>query len=229
MKLLILSDIHGNLDALDAIRKSYDELWVLGDIVNYGPEPGEALEAVRATASIVVQGNHDHAVGHCDDSRWSARFREVAEATRRFTSSQLSGSQKAYLRSLPVKVQVEREGVRFYLTHATPSDHHYGRIAADSDDWVAELERLDADVLLVGHSHMPFIRRIGGKVIVNPGSVGQPRSGDARASYAVWDDGEFILRKAHYPVETTIAKLKLLGFKETVEQELAATLRTGGS
>jgi putative phosphoesterase len=55
--------------------------------------------------------------------------------------------------------------------------------------WVAELERLDADVLLVGHSHVPFIRRIGGKVIVNPGSVGQPRSGDARASYAVWDDG----------------------------------------
>ena len=72
--------------AIHAIRKSYDELWVLGDIVNYGPEPREALEAVRATASIVVQGNHDHAVGHCDNSRWSARFREVAEATRRFTS-----------------------------------------------------------------------------------------------------------------------------------------------
>ena len=114
-----------------------------------------------ATASIVVQGNHDHAVGHCDDSRWSARFREVAEATRRFTSSQLSGAQKAYLRSLPVRVQVEREGVRFYLTHATPSDPHCGRIAPNLDDWVAELERLDADVLLVGHSHVLFIRRIG--------------------------------------------------------------------
>ena len=161
MKLLILSAIHGNLDALHAIRESYDELWVLGDIVNYGPEPREALEAVRATASIVVQGNHDHAVGHCDDSRWSARFREVAEATRRFTSSQLSGAQKAYLRSLPVRVQVEREGVRFYLTHATPSDPHYGRIAPNLDDWVAELERLDADVLLVGHSHVLFIRQIG--------------------------------------------------------------------
>ena len=126
-------------------------------------------------------------------------------------------------------MQAEREGARFYLTHATPSDPHYGRIAPNLDDWVAELERLDADVLLVGHSHVPFIRRIGGTVIVNPGSVGQPRSGDARASYAVWDDGEFILRKAQYPIETTIAKLKLLGFKETVEQELAATLRTGGS
>jgi predicted phosphodiesterase len=131
VKLLILSDIHGNLDALRAISEPYDELWVLGDVVNYGPQPRETLEAVRATASVVVQGNHDHAVGHCDDSRWSARFREVAEATRRFTSSQLSGAQKAYLRSLPVKVQAEREGVRFYLTHATPSDPHYGRIAPD--------------------------------------------------------------------------------------------------
>jgi putative phosphoesterase len=176
VKLLILSDIHGNLDALHAIREPCDELWVLGDIVNYGPPPRETPQAVRATASVVVQGNHDHAVGHCDDSRWSARFREVAEATRRFTSSQLSRSQKAYLRSLPVKLQVEREG----LTHATPCDHHYGRMAADSDDWVAELERLDADVLLVGHTHVPFIRRIGGKVIVNPGSVGQPRSAPAR-------------------------------------------------
>ena len=74
---------------------------------------------------------------------------------------------------------------------------------------------------------MPFIRRIGRKLIVNPGSVGQSRSGDARASYAVWDDGEFILRKAHYPVETTIAKLKLLCFKEPIEQELVFTLRTG--
>ena len=162
-------------------RISYDELWVLGDIVNYGPEPGKALETVRATASVVVQGNHDHAVGHCDDSRWSARFREVAEATRRFTSSQLSSSQKAYLRSLPLKAQVEREGVRFYLTHATPSDPHYGRIRGNWDDWVAELERIDADVLLVGHSHVPFIRRIEGKVIVNPGSVGQPRSGGTPA------------------------------------------------
>ena len=109
MKLLILSDIHSNLDALDAICEPYDELWVLGDIVNLGPQPKETLETVKAAASVVVQGNHDYAVGHCDDSRWSARFREVAEATRRFTSSQLSGPQKAWLRSLPVNAQVERK------------------------------------------------------------------------------------------------------------------------
>jgi protein phosphatase len=98
----------------------------------------------------------------------------------------------------------------------------------DSDEWTAKLKRIDANVLLVGHSHVPFIRRIGRKLSVNPGSAGQSRSGDGRASYAIWDDGAFTLGMAYYPVETTIAKLKLLGFKEPVEQELVATLRTGG-
>jgi predicted phosphodiesterase len=159
VKLLILSDIHGNLDALDAIREPYDELWVLGDVVNYGPQPKETLGIVMAEASVVVQGNHDYAVGHDDDSRWSARFREVAKATRRFTSSQLSDPEKAWLRSLPLNAQVEREGVRFYLTHATPSDPHYGRIAADSDKWIAELEKIDADVCL---SDIPMCHLYGG-------------------------------------------------------------------
>ena len=67
----------------------------------------------EADSSVVVRGNHDYAVGHCDNSRWSARFREVAEVTRCFTSSQLSGPQKAWLRSLPVNAQVERKAVRF--------------------------------------------------------------------------------------------------------------------
>lgn len=92
-KLLIISDIHGNLDALDALSESYDELWVLGDLVNYGPQPKEVMEAVMARATLVVQGNHDHAVGHDDDSRCSARYRKMAEATRRYTSSQLSGAE----------------------------------------------------------------------------------------------------------------------------------------
>jgi predicted phosphodiesterase len=83
--------------------------------------------------------------------------------------------------------------------------------------------------LLVGHTHVPFVRRVNRKVIVNPGSIGQPRSGDARASYAVWEDGRFDLRVVHYPVESTIAKLKLLRFAESVERELVATLETGGS
>jgi predicted phosphodiesterase len=116
MKILILSDIHGNLDAFKAIRETHDELWVLGDIVNYGPQPKETLEAVIATASFIIQGNHDHAVGHDDDTRWSARFREVAEVTRRFTSAQLNAQQKAWLRNLPLDARLERAKERFSIS-----------------------------------------------------------------------------------------------------------------
>jgi len=80
----------------------YDELWVLGDLVNYGPQSREVVEEIRARASLVVRGNHDHAVGHDDDSRWSARYRALAETTRRHTASVLSNAQKAYLRDLPL-------------------------------------------------------------------------------------------------------------------------------
>jgi putative phosphoesterase len=227
MKILILSDVHGNLDAFKAIRETYDELWVLGDIVNYGPQPRETLEAVMAAASVVIQGNHDHAVGHDDDTRWSAALREVAEVTRRFTSVQLNSQQKAWLRELPLNTRLEREGTLFHLVHATPSDPHYGRLEPDSDEWAVELEQINADVLLVGHSHVPLIRRVGDKLIVNPGSVGQSGSGNAHASYAIWQDGVFTLHTTPYPVDMTIEKLRSLCYPPPVEQALIRTLRTG--
>ncbi|MEW6316142.1 MAG: metallophosphoesterase family protein [Pseudomonadota bacterium] len=225
MKLVIISDVHGNLDALQALPEDYDELWMLGDLVNYGPQSREVVEEIRLRASLVVQGNHDHAVGHDDDSRWSARYRVLAETTRRHTSSLLDDGQKAYLRELPQHIKAEREGVRFHLTHATPSDPLYGRGAPDA--WADELHAVTADVLLVGHSHVPFLGQFGSQTVVNPGSIGQPRTGEARASYAVWQDGTFTLRSFAYPVKDTVTKLHALGFPTAVEEELTTILRTG--
>jgi putative phosphoesterase len=178
-------------------------------------------------ASLVVQGNHDHAVAYDDSSRWSPRYRPIAEATRRYTSSVLSEAQKAYLRSLPLQVQVERGGILFHLTHATPSDPLYGRCPAEAERWAAELEALSADVLLVGHTHVPFLRKIGDKVVLNPGSLGQPRTGAPLASYAVWQDGRFELRSFRYPVGATVEKLKALTLPRHVESELVGILETG--
>lgn len=227
MRIVIVSDIHANYDAWNAFSEEYDELWVLGDLVNYGPQPREVLEDVRKRAKLVVQGNHDYAVGHEDDSQWHPRFRAMAEITRRFTSSQLSHEQHQYLRQLPVTLHAERDGTRFQLVHALPSNPHYGRLAPDAEEWAKEIEGLAADVLLVGHSHVPFIRRVQDKTIVNPGSIGQPRSGDAQASYAIWDDGFLELRSLVYPVETTVAKLARLNFPRGVEDALTTILRSG--
>lgn len=122
MKIVIISDIHANYDAWRALPEDYDELWVLGDLVNYGPQPTERCQK------------------------------------------------------------------RFHLTHATPSNPLYDRCSADQ--WMEEMETTAADILLVGHTHVPFIRRIGEKIVLNPGSVGQTRTGGSLASYAGWWNGE---------------------------------------
>lgn len=227
MKLVIVADIHGNYDAWRSLPEEYDEVWVLGDLVNYGPQPREVVEEIMKSASLVVQGNHDYAVAHDDDTHWSARYRAMAEATRRYTSAALSTQHKAYLRNLPLQVQAERDGCRFHLVHAMPSNPFYGRCPPGGDEWVAEIGALAADILLVGHSHVPFIRQIGDKILVNPGSLGQPRTGQTLANYAVWQDGEFHLRSFTYPLTTTVEKLKGLSLPRDVEADLVNILVTG--
>lgn len=227
MKIVIVSDVHGNDDVLPFLPQDYDELWVLGDLVNYGPAPAQTVAWAMRHAAIAIRGNHDDAVARADDSRWSARFRATAEATRRHSEASLDAAQMAFLRSLPRDVALERDGVRFRLVHATLADPLYGRRAADSPDWAEEITGCDADVLLVGHSHVPTLRRFGARTLLNPGSLGQPRDGRTKASYAVWENGAFALRSFDAPVETTVAKIKAIGYAPAVEDELVAILRTG--
>src|SRR5579859_1878882 len=115
MKIVIISDIHGNFDALSALQEAYDELWVLGDLVNYGPEPEAVIEFVRSKAAIVVRGNHDHSIGFNEDPRCSPRFREMAQATRGYTDSVLKFGQKHFLRNLPLSLEARRDEIHFYL------------------------------------------------------------------------------------------------------------------
>ncbi len=227
MKILIVSDLHGNYDALSALPESYDELWVLGDLVNYGPQPREVLEFVRSHARFVVRGNHDNAVGYNEDPRCTPRYHEMAEQTRQFTLSALSNEEKAYLRSLPLQAEVERDGQRFYLCHAMPSNPLYGYCPEDSDRWTAELQTLPTDILLVGHTHTPFARRIGERTVANPGSLGQPKTGKSDGCYAVWNNGVLELKQFPYPVESAIAKLRDLPITPEVRQDLTTVLRTG--
>ena len=227
MKIVIISDVHGNYEALRALPEEYDELWVLGDLVNYGPEPKEVVESVRAKASVVVRGNHDHSIGYDVDPRCTPRYQKMADITRRYTASVVSKEQKQFLRDLPLKVEVQRAGTRFYLTHARPSDPLYGYCPQDSDEWMKEVESVEADVVLVGHTHTPFARKIGNRLLVNPGSLGQPKTGKPDACYAVWQGGKFDLKLFSYPVKKTVAKLKELSFTAEVEKDLITVLRTG--
>jgi putative phosphoesterase len=227
MKIVVISDLHSNFDALSALPELGDELWVLGDLVNYGPMPAEVVDFVRSHCEIVIRGNHDHAVGFDVDPRCTPRYEHMADATMQYSKANLDSNATSFLRGLPLTRLIKRDDHRFFLCHAIPSNPLYRYCREDSELWAKELERIDADFLLVGHTHTPFIRKVGGKTIVNPGSVGQPKTGKADACYAVWEDGKFQLKQFAYPVERALQRIDQLPVPADIKRDLATVLRTG--
>lgn len=226
MKILIISDLHANLDAIEALPKDFDQLWVLGDLVNYGPDPSAAIRYVRQHAATVVRGNHDHAVAFGEDPRCSARFRKMAEETCQYTRSVLAEDELRYLRALPFKAACKIRGDQFLLCHATPSNPLFEYRTSDSDLWCSDPAAWSG-VVLTGHTHLPFQRTYAGRRIANPGSVGQPKHGRAEACYAVWQDGRITLDSVAYDVEKTVEKLRRLSLSAAVFEDLAFVLRNG--
>ena len=125
MRICLISDLHANLEALRALPGGYDELWVLGDLVNYGPDPAAVIDFVRSRASLVIRGNHDHSVGFAADCGCSPRFRAMAEATRDYTASVISAADRQYLHDLPTSARRQVDGKVIFLCHATPADLLY--------------------------------------------------------------------------------------------------------
>ena len=227
MTIVVISDIHANLEALTALPESEDELWVLGDLVDYGPNPREVVAILRSRADVVVRGNHDQAVGFEDDPRCNPRYRKMALETRDFSTRSITGDLARFLQQLPLHKLVGRDGKKFYLCHAKPSDPLYGYCAENSDQWAHEVEGVGVDYLLVGHTHTPFIREVGSTTVVNPGSLGQPKTGKPDACYAVWYDDHFELKQFPYPYTETIQKVQQLPVSAEVKRDLETVLASG--
>lgn len=228
MKIVVVSDIHANLAAIKAFpEERYDQLWCLGDIVNYGPQPQEAIRWIKTYAQAAVRGNHDHAVAFAVVPECSVAWLSLASVTRLYTQRVCSPADIDFLRELPLRKEVVLGGAKFQLTHGCPSDPLFGYLPENSDQWPREVERANADFLFVGHMHTPFIRRIDGCTIVNPGSLGQPKTGRQLACYAVWEDGRVELKEYAYPVEDTVTEIRQMGIPQRDQEALVASLRNG--
>jgi putative phosphoesterase len=229
MKILILSDIHANIEALEAIKEEYDYLFCLGDLVDYGPSPRECIDFIKSNAYAVVRGNHDNAVTFRVDCQCSEAYRPMSEKTRELMWELLGQEDISYLSSLPLNRVIEIGGARFFLAHATPTDNLFKYLPPDSSDrvWREEIEDVDADFVLLGHTHISMIKRIGKTTIINPGSAGQSKDVPGVASYAVWNDGEVEVKRVKYDINKTIKKIHSSTLSDYIKNSLIQVLRCG--
>ena len=209
MKLLILSDIHGNWPALEAVLRAepdHDSVAFCGDVVDYGPNPVECLHWVAEHAEYRVRGNHDNALGFDVDCRCMGSFRNYSTATRSWHRSLLSEADRGFLRRLPTISWFQWEGRHVRMAHATPQGDLFRYLT--EDEWGASVQGLDCDLVVLGHTHVQGVRTFGDVAVVNPGSVGLARDGGGEACYAVYDGGEIELKRVTYPVGRTVRDLR---------------------
>ena len=244
MRYLILSDIHANMDALETVlahapATMWDRVIVLGDLVGYGAEPNAVIDRVVALDPLaVIRGNHDKAACGLDDG---SSFNYVARTAAEWTADALTPANREYLRALPRGPAAIDEGVE--ICHGAPFDEdHY---IFDTDDATRALDFATRPLCLFGHTHLPVVFRREGAVLdgfipegaeelpvplsegvgylMNVGSVGQPRDGDRRAAFGIYDSEarSVLLRRVAYPVEQAQRKILNAGLPASLANRLA--------
>ena len=162
MKVVIISDIHSNLLALESLPEhDYDQLWCIGDLVDYGPKPREVIRWIEDRVTVIVCGNHDHAVGFNADLRCSAPFQRLAAETRRFTQDVCTQDNVQFLRRLPLHRELIVNSTSFYLVHAMPTDPLFGYCPENSERWQTEIGWTDAMYLSWAIRIRPSFGKLG--------------------------------------------------------------------
>lgn len=210
----VISDIHANLEALEAVladmdEKKVDDLVCLGDLVGFGVSPNECCDIIKGLDVNCVMGNHDYAVSTGKLWNW---FDNPTQESLKWTSEELSRNHKLFLSVLPRKLVVEFGDVRLGLVHGSPWDELFEYVQPTVSDSVLKkfLDEMDCDVLALGHTHIPFAKEVKTGLVFNPGSVGQPRDGIPMASYAIFDPDEFKVKvvRVEYDVDKAVSKMK---------------------
>ena len=227
MRILLVADVHGNWSALKTLSEPYDLCLCLGDVVDYGLEPAPCVDWVRRHAAAAVRGNHDHGAAQNVVISGRTGYRYLTGVTRPLTRERLAEPDLRYLARLPATHYLTVEDTRLLLVHATPRDPLDDYAPPDVELWKRRLQDVDADVICVGHTHLPFVLEVGDKLVINPGSLGQPRDGDPRASYAIIDDFNVELKRMDYPVEEAVQVVQASNLPDDAKDMLAEVYRTG--
>lgn len=228
MKLLILSDIHANWNALEAIlaKESYGGLVFLGEAVDFGPDPGDCVKFLMSSSKRrfwAVRGDHDHGMAYGTNSKCTEELKYISSVSREWGEGYLKSGEVGFLRRLPVVSSFSIDGADLEMAHG--SDRVPGEFESRGQG-LSEDER--RRFILVGHSHKPFIMKAGSTTTINPGSVGQPRDFNPGASYAVIEDGEARIGRASSDIEKTIKHLEKSSMTAHVTGRLISVLLNGG-
>ena len=229
MRILLVADIHANWPALQALNEPHDVCFFLGDLVDYALEPAPCVDWVRANARFAVRGNHDHGAAQNVVVNGHTGYKWLTALTRPLTRERLGEPDFRYLSRLPLTCTTTQDDTRFLLVHATPRDPLDEYAPAEVEFWRRRLQNVDADVVCVGHTHQPYVLEVGDKLVINPGSVGLPRDGDPRASYAVLEDYKVDLKRVEYRVEDAVAVVLASPLPGAAKEMLAEALRTGAA
>ena len=244
MRYLILTDIHGNSEALEAVlgevaTETFDEVLVLGDLVGYGGGPNEVVDMVRGLDSTawVIRGNHDKVVAKIEDG---GSFNRVALAAAEWTTSELSADNMEYVHELPRGPLAVREGLA--ICHGSPLDEDEYLLSTDQAE--RSFAAHPTALTFFGHTHIPTLFTGNGGAaevqilepdeaglelaadrfyLINPGSVGQPRDRDPRAAFMLFDSDErrVWLHRVHYPLEDAQRRILDAGLPPVLAQRLA--------
>ncbi len=222
MMIALISDVHANLVALAAVLedmngRSIDRIISAGDVVGYYPYPNETVALFREREVLSIQGNHDRAVVTANVSR----FNPAASNAVAWTASQLSTASLSYLRQLPRHLSLRIGGVRIAVFHGKPAEDDYYLYEEECQENLLELSK--SDLLVLGHTHVPFIKRYPSGTIVNPGSVGQPRDGDPEASYAIFDTStrKAANRRVAYDIDEVASRTRAAGLPGMLADRLS--------
>lgn len=242
-RLAIFSDIHANLPAMEVVkehieRRGYDAVYCLGDIGGYASQPNEVQALIIEMQCPTISGNYDENVGNdgpdCGCHYIKPFDIQMSDISFNWTKEHTTAENKAWLRQLPMTIRLEAEGRRVLLCHGSPTSNTEYLFENRSDGYLRKFTRggkhdADADVIVFGHTHVPYHRNVDGVDFINTGSVGRPKDGDPRAGYCVLtldtDSVKIEQLRLTYDVEAACERLVAAGLPDYFAQYL----RTGGN